>query len=75
MAVSVVVAVGDVADPLVAAIKERLPKLKVGDGLEPDVEMGPLDHARAPRQGRRRYVDKGRRPGRDRGRRRPRDRA
>src|SRR5262249_56506323 len=23
-------------------IKERLPKIKVGDGLEPDVEMGPL---------------------------------
>ncbi|RDI74588.1 MMSDH: methylmalonate-semialdehyde dehydrogenase (acylating) [Gaiella occulta] len=42
MAVSVVVAVGDVADPLVAAIQERLPKVKVGDGMEPDSEMGPL---------------------------------
>src|SRR3954467_15773476 len=42
MAVSVVVAVGDVADPLVGAIKERLPKVKVGPGLEPDSEMGPL---------------------------------
>jgi malonate-semialdehyde dehydrogenase (acetylating)/methylmalonate-semialdehyde dehydrogenase len=42
MAVSVVVAVGDVADPLVGAIKERLPKVKVGNGLEPDAEMGPL---------------------------------
>ena len=42
MAISVVVAVGDVADPLVAAIKERLPKVKVGDGLEPENEMGPL---------------------------------
>ncbi len=42
MAVSVLVAVGDVADPLVDAIKERLPKVKVGDGLEPDSEMGPL---------------------------------
>jgi len=42
MAVSVLVAVGDVADPLVAAIKERLPKVKVGNGLEPDSEMGPL---------------------------------
>jgi malonate-semialdehyde dehydrogenase (acetylating)/methylmalonate-semialdehyde dehydrogenase len=42
MAVSHVVAVGDVADRLVAAIKERLPKIKVGNGLEPDVEMGPL---------------------------------
>jgi malonate-semialdehyde dehydrogenase (acetylating)/methylmalonate-semialdehyde dehydrogenase len=42
MAVSVVVAVGESADPLVGAIKERLPKIKVGDGMEPDVEMGPL---------------------------------
>jgi malonate-semialdehyde dehydrogenase (acetylating)/methylmalonate-semialdehyde dehydrogenase len=42
MAVSVVVAVGDVADPLIAAIKERIPKIKVGNGMEPDVEMGPL---------------------------------
>jgi malonate-semialdehyde dehydrogenase (acetylating)/methylmalonate-semialdehyde dehydrogenase len=42
MAVSVLVAVGDVADPLVDAIKQRLPKVKVGNGLEPDSEMGPL---------------------------------
>ena len=42
MAVSVVVAVGDVADPLVKAIGERLPKVKVGNGMEPDSEMGPL---------------------------------
>ncbi len=42
MAVSVVVAVGDVADLLIDAIKERLPKVKVGPGLEPDSEMGPL---------------------------------
>jgi malonate-semialdehyde dehydrogenase (acetylating) / methylmalonate-semialdehyde dehydrogenase len=42
MAISVVVAVGDVADPLVGAIKERLPKVKVGDGLDPSSEMGPL---------------------------------
>ena len=42
MAISVVVAVGDVADPLVDAIKARLPKLKVGPGTEPDSEMGPL---------------------------------
>jgi malonate-semialdehyde dehydrogenase (acetylating)/methylmalonate-semialdehyde dehydrogenase len=42
MAVSVLVAVGDVADPLVEAIKERLPKVKVGDGMEPASEMGPL---------------------------------
>ncbi len=42
MAVSVVVAVGDVADPLIAAIRDRLPKVKVGPGLEPGNEMGPL---------------------------------
>ncbi len=42
MAVSVVVAVGEVADPLVAAIKERLPNVKVGNGFEADSEMGPL---------------------------------
>jgi len=42
MAISQVVAVGDVADPLIDAIRERLPKIKVGNGLEPDAEMGPL---------------------------------
>jgi malonate-semialdehyde dehydrogenase (acetylating)/methylmalonate-semialdehyde dehydrogenase len=42
MAISVVVAVGDVADPLVEAIKARLPQIKVGNGLEAGVEMGPL---------------------------------
>jgi malonate-semialdehyde dehydrogenase (acetylating)/methylmalonate-semialdehyde dehydrogenase len=42
MAISVVVAVGHVADPLVEAIKARLPKLRIGPGSEPDSEMGPL---------------------------------
>ena len=42
MAVSVLVAVGDVADTLVDAIRERLPNVKVGDGMEPGSEMGPL---------------------------------
>jgi malonate-semialdehyde dehydrogenase (acetylating)/methylmalonate-semialdehyde dehydrogenase len=42
MAISVVVAVGDVADSLVDAIRERLPKIKVGDGSDPESEMGPL---------------------------------
>jgi malonate-semialdehyde dehydrogenase (acetylating)/methylmalonate-semialdehyde dehydrogenase len=42
MAISHVVAVGEAGDKLVGAIKERLPKIKVGDGTEPDVEMGPL---------------------------------
>jgi malonate-semialdehyde dehydrogenase (acetylating)/methylmalonate-semialdehyde dehydrogenase len=42
MAISVVVAVGDVADPLVDAIEQRLPKIKVGPGNEEGSEMGPL---------------------------------
>ncbi len=42
MAISVLVTVGNVADPLIEAIKERVAKLKVGDGTDPDSEMGPL---------------------------------
>ncbi len=42
MAISVVVAVGDVADPLIEAITARLPALKVGPGTDPTNEMGPL---------------------------------
>jgi malonate-semialdehyde dehydrogenase (acetylating) / methylmalonate-semialdehyde dehydrogenase len=42
MAVSVVAAVGDSADPLVEAIAERVRKIKVGPGLDPDSEMGPV---------------------------------
>lgn len=42
MAIAVVVAVGSAADPLVAAIKERIPGLVVGDGSNAASEMGPL---------------------------------
>jgi malonate-semialdehyde dehydrogenase (acetylating)/methylmalonate-semialdehyde dehydrogenase len=42
MAVSLLVAVGDVADPLVEAIKQRIPNVKVGDGMDTTSEMGPL---------------------------------
>ncbi|HSC91436.1 MAG TPA: CoA-acylating methylmalonate-semialdehyde dehydrogenase [Gaiellaceae bacterium] len=42
MAISQVVAVGDVAEPLIEAIKQRIPKVKVGNGMDPDSEMGPL---------------------------------
>ena len=42
MAIATLVAVGDVADPLVEAIRARLPKVKVGPGTDPDAEMGPL---------------------------------
>jgi malonate-semialdehyde dehydrogenase (acetylating) / methylmalonate-semialdehyde dehydrogenase len=42
MAIATIVAVGSVADPLVEAIKKRLPKVKVGPGSDPESEMGPL---------------------------------
>ncbi|MFL6205460.1 MAG: CoA-acylating methylmalonate-semialdehyde dehydrogenase [Acidimicrobiales bacterium] len=42
MAVSVVVAVGDVGDALVDAVRLRLDKLVVGPGTDPASEMGPL---------------------------------
>lgn len=42
MAISVVAAVGPVADPLIEAIKVRVEKLSIGDGMNPDSEMGPL---------------------------------
>ncbi|MEB4615364.1 CoA-acylating methylmalonate-semialdehyde dehydrogenase [Leucobacter sp. M11] len=47
MAVSVVVAVGGVADRLVPAIEERIAKLVIGDGTDPASEMGPLITAEA----------------------------
>ncbi len=42
MAISVVVAVGAIGDPLVAAIKERMAKVRIGDGRDAQSEMGPL---------------------------------
>ncbi len=42
MAISVVVAVGDVADPLLGKVRERVARLKVGPGTDPSSEMGPL---------------------------------
>ncbi len=42
MAISVAVAVGDVGDRLVDAIAARLPKLTIGNGADPDTDMGPL---------------------------------
>jgi malonate-semialdehyde dehydrogenase (acetylating) / methylmalonate-semialdehyde dehydrogenase len=42
MAVSAVVTVGDVADRLIEAIQQRLPNVRVGDGTDPESEMGPL---------------------------------
>jgi malonate-semialdehyde dehydrogenase (acetylating)/methylmalonate-semialdehyde dehydrogenase len=58
MAISVLVTVGDAADRLLPRIRERIGRLKVAPGLEPDAEMGPLvtkeHHARVVS-----YVEKG----------------
>src|SRR5437763_16089766 len=59
MAISQVVAVGDGADSLVRAIQQRLPKIKVGNGLDPQSEMGPLV-TREHRDRVASYIDKGR---------------
>jgi len=42
MAISVAVAVGDVADKVVERLVPRIRALKVKNGMEPDAEMGPL---------------------------------
>ena len=42
MAISVVVTVGDAADQLLPRVQERIAKLRVGPGTDPDSEMGPL---------------------------------
>jgi malonate-semialdehyde dehydrogenase (acetylating)/methylmalonate-semialdehyde dehydrogenase len=42
MAVSVAVAVGEIGDRLVERLKERVPAIKLANGMESDAEMGPL---------------------------------
>ena len=42
MAISVLVAVGGAADKLLPKIRERIAALKVGNGLDPASQMGPL---------------------------------
>lgn len=42
MAISVVVAVGPIADPLVEAITQRAQRLTIAPGTVPDADMGPL---------------------------------
>ncbi len=42
MAISVVVAVGDVAEPLIEKISERLDRLRVGAGDDPSSDFGPV---------------------------------
>ncbi len=51
MAISVVVAVGGIADPLVAAIGERIGRIRIGPATDPSAEMGPLITPRAPGPG------------------------
>ncbi|MCP2234513.1 CoA-acylating methylmalonate-semialdehyde dehydrogenase [Prauserella halophila] len=58
MAVSVVVAVDPIGDELVAKLTERIAGLRVGDGREPDSEMGPLVTA-AHRERVASYIDAG----------------
>ncbi|MBG6217090.1 malonate-semialdehyde dehydrogenase (acetylating)/methylmalonate-semialdehyde dehydrogenase [Arthrobacter sp. CAN_A6] len=42
MAISVMVAVGDIADDLVEKVRSRMVSLKIGAGTDPTSEMGPL---------------------------------
>ncbi len=62
MAISMLVGVGDAADKLVPLLKERIAKLRVGDGLDPASEMGPLVTG-AHRDKVRGYIDAGVREG------------
>ena len=62
MAISVVVAVGGSADPIVDAIKSRLPKIQVGPGSDPSAQMGPLG-TREHRDKVASYLDTGREQG------------
>jgi malonate-semialdehyde dehydrogenase (acetylating)/methylmalonate-semialdehyde dehydrogenase len=59
MAISQVIAVGDVGDRLIDAITQRIPKLKIGDGMNPESEMGPLV-TREHRDKVASYIDRGR---------------
>jgi malonate-semialdehyde dehydrogenase (acetylating)/methylmalonate-semialdehyde dehydrogenase len=42
MAISVAVAVGTVGDKLVSLLREKAANLKIGNGMEPNQDMGPL---------------------------------
>jgi malonate-semialdehyde dehydrogenase (acetylating) / methylmalonate-semialdehyde dehydrogenase len=58
MAISVAVAVGDTADRLVPLLAERARGLKIGTGVDPKVQMGPLITA-AHRARVESYIDRG----------------
>jgi malonate-semialdehyde dehydrogenase (acetylating)/methylmalonate-semialdehyde dehydrogenase len=62
MAIAVAVAVGEAADPLVERLKAKAEAIKVGPGLEPDSEMGPVVTPQA-RERITGYIDSGERDG------------
>jgi malonate-semialdehyde dehydrogenase (acetylating)/methylmalonate-semialdehyde dehydrogenase len=58
MAIAVAVAVGDVAEPLIERLKQKALEIKVGPGLDPSSDMGPVVTAQA-RERIRGYIDQG----------------
>ena len=62
MAIAVAVAVGEAADPLVERLKAKAEAIKVGPGLEPESEMGPVVTPQA-RERITGYIDSGERDG------------
>ena len=58
MAIAVTVAVGDAADPLIERLAQKAREIKVGPGLEPGSDMGPVVTAQA-RERILGYIDQG----------------
>ncbi|HET9736714.1 MAG TPA: CoA-acylating methylmalonate-semialdehyde dehydrogenase [Solirubrobacteraceae bacterium] len=58
MAIAVTVAVGDAADPLIELLAQKAREIKVGPGLEPGSDMGPVVTAQA-RERILGYIDQG----------------
>src|SRR4029077_9028238 len=58
MAISVAVAVGGIADKILPKLAERARQLRIGNGMQPDVEMGPLINRQALERIRG-YIDEG----------------
>jgi malonate-semialdehyde dehydrogenase (acetylating)/methylmalonate-semialdehyde dehydrogenase len=47
MAISVAVLVGDAAERVIPALAERARRLRIGDGMQPESEMGPIINSQA----------------------------
>ena len=58
MAQTLVIAVGDTGEQLRPLIEDRIAKLKIGDGMEPGVDMGPI-YSREHRESVVRWIDIG----------------